>query len=120
MTKPVEDPLVAQAFKVDKHEELARAIEKLTPEEAEFFIARLEAAVRKRKIQISGYLAAMLVWIVGMMFALVWYGTHDGFTGWAFILPFGLVGGILYAFGKWADRVGAAAGVPTATVRDAK
>ena len=51
----------------------------------------------------------MLIWVMGMMFALAWYGTHDGFVGWVFVLPFGLVGVVLYAFGKWADRVGAAA-----------
>jgi len=112
VSKPVEDPLVAQAFAADKHEDLARAVEKLSPEEAAFFLTRLEAAIRKRKIQITGYLVAMLIWVAGMMFALAWYGTHDGFVGWAFVLPFGLVGVVLYAFGKWADRVGAAAAAP--------
>jgi len=112
VSKPVEDPHVAQAFSADKHEDLARAVENLSPEEAAFFLTRLEAAIKKRKIQITGYLVAMLIWVAGMMFALVWYGTHDGFVGWAFVLPFGLVGLVLYAFGKWADRVGAAAAAP--------
>jgi hypothetical protein len=109
---PVEDELVAQAFDADKHENLARAVEKLNPDEAAFFLQKLEAAIRKRKIQILGYLVAMLIWLAGMMFALVWYGTHDGFVGWVFIAPFGFVGLILYAFGKWAERVGAA-GAPS-------
>jgi hypothetical protein len=104
-----EDELVSQAFNADKHEELARAIEKLTPDEAAFFVGKLEAAIRKRKIQISGYLASMLIWVLGMMFGLVYYGTHDGFVGWVFLLPFGLVGLTLFAFGKWAARVGAKA-----------
>jgi hypothetical protein len=108
VAKPQEDPLVAQAFDAGKHDELARAVERLNPEQAEFFLHKLEAAIRKRKIQIIGYLVAMLAWIAGMMLALVWYGTHDGFVGWAFVAPFGLVGVILYAFGKWADRVGSA------------
>jgi hypothetical protein len=107
-----EDELVSQAFNADKHEDLARAIEKLSPEEAAFFVDKLEAAIRKRKIQISGYLAAMLIWILGMMFGLVYYGTHDGFTGWVFLLPFALVGVTLYAFGMWAAKVGAKAGAP--------
>ncbi|HSR98839.1 MAG TPA: hypothetical protein VLM79_17400 [Kofleriaceae bacterium] len=103
MTKPVEDPLVAQAFDAKKHEDLARAIEKLSSEEAAFFLHKLEMALRKRKIQITGYLVAMAVWLVGMMFALAYTGMHDGFVGWVFIAPFGLVGLVLYLFGKWAN-----------------
>ena len=108
MGKPAaeEDPMVAQAFKAESHEDLARAVERLTSDEAAFFLLKLEAAIKKKKIQISGYLAAMLAWILGMMGALVWYGTHDGFVGWVFIAPFGVVGVILFAFGKWAERVG--------------
>lgn len=101
-----EDPMVAQAFKAESHEDLARAVEKLTSEEAAFFLVKLEAAIKKRKIQVTGYLVAMLVWILGMMGALVWYGTHDGFVGWVFIAPFGLVGLVLYVFGRWAERAG--------------
>ena len=99
-------PDVEQAFDADKHLELAKAIEKLNPEEAAYFLWKLEIAIRKRKIQIIGYLVAMLVWLAGMLFALVYYGTHDGFVGWAFLLPFVLVGVILFAFGKWSDRIG--------------
>ena len=99
-------PDVEQAFDADKHLALAKAIEKLDPEEAAYFLWKLEVAIRKRKIQIMGYLVAMLVWLAGMLFALVYYGTHDGFVGWAFLLPFALVGVILFAFGKWSDRVG--------------
>jgi len=101
-----EDPLVAKAFNADKHEELARAIEQLDPEAAQYFLEKLERAIRKRKIQISGYLAAMLVWVVGMMFALAYYGMAEGFVGWVFLAPFGAVGVVLYVFGKWADHVG--------------
>lgn len=109
MGKPAEDALVAKAFDAAKHDELARAIEKLTPDEAAFFLAKLEAAVRKRKIQLTGYLAAMLVWLVTTIGALVFYGTYDGFTAWVFLIPFALVGVILFAFGAWGDKVGAAA-----------
>ncbi|HEX4420492.1 MAG TPA: hypothetical protein VH165_21400 [Kofleriaceae bacterium] len=107
-----EDPLVSQAFDAKKHEDLARAIENLTPEEAEFFLHKLERALRKRKIQITGYLAAMLSWVLGTAFALWYYGSHDGFVGWVFLAPFGVVGVILYAFGAWAERVAKAPPVP--------
>ena len=107
MGKPAaEDPMVAKAFDADSHEDLARAVDKLTPDEAVYFLSKLEAAIRKRKIQITGYLVAMLTWVLGMMGALVWYGTHDGFVGWVFIAPFAVVGVVLFVFGKWADRAG--------------
>lgn len=109
MSQPAEDPLVAKAFDADKHIELARAIEKLSPDEAAFFLAKLEASIRKRKIQITGYLVSMLVWVIAMFFALVYYGTYSGFVGWVFLMPFLLVGVVLFVFGKWADRVGALA-----------
>src|SRR5262249_16758445 len=69
---------------------------------------RLEAAFRKRKIQLSGYLVAMVAWLVGMTMALIYFGMNDMSSMWAFLVPFGIVGVILYAFGAWAERVGRA------------
>lgn len=112
MAKPTEDPLVAQAFDASKHVDLARAIEQLSPDEATFFLAKLEAALRKRKLQLTGYLVAMIVWLVGMVFALAYYGISEGFVGWVFLVPFGIVGLILYLFGKWAEKVGASPSIP--------
>lgn len=108
--------MVSQAFDAEGHEDLARAVERLTSDEAAYFLVKLEAAIRKRKIQISGYLVAMLVWVLGMMVALAWYGTHDGFVGWVFIAPFALVGGVLYGFGRWAERAGTPPPGPDAKV----
>ena len=116
MATQAEDELVAQAFKADKHEDLARAIEKLSPDEALFFVEKLEAAIRKRKIQLMGYLAAMFVWLLGMVGALIWYGTHDGFVGYVFIVPFGFVGVTLWAFGKWSERIAASPPPPDVRV----
>ncbi|MCX5744927.1 MAG: hypothetical protein NT062_20760 [Proteobacteria bacterium] len=114
MAKPVEDPLVAKAFdKASKDDDLKAAIANLSPEEATFFLAKLEAAYKKRKLQLTGYLVAMASWLVGMVLAFAYFGTHDGFTGWVFLVPFGLVGLVLYAFGRIANRVGALATVPT-------
>jgi hypothetical protein len=107
VTKSSDDPLVAQAFDKTRHEELARAVEKLTPDEAAFFLLKLEASIRKRKTQIVGYLVAMLVWVLAMLGALAYFGTHDGFVGWVFLIPFGFVGVTLFAFGKWSERVAA-------------
>lgn len=107
--QPAEDPLVAKAFDAGKHDELARAVEQLTPEEAAYFLDKLERAIKKRKIQVLGYLVAMGVWAVTMVFALAVLGMMSGFVGWVFLIPFGFVGLVLWIFGKWADRVGAGA-----------
>ena len=103
MAKPTEKELDLSTASED---ELAKAVAQLSPEEALFFLAKLEAVMNKRKLQLTGYLVAFVAWLVGMFFALAYYGTHDGFVGWAFLMPFGVVGVILYAFGKWSDKVG--------------
>jgi hypothetical protein len=109
VTQPAEDPLVAKAFNARKHEELARAIEHLSSDEAQVFLRRLEAAIRKRKIQLTGYLAAMAAWLITMIGALLYFGSHDGSALWVFLIPFACVGAILYGFGRWSERIGAAA-----------
>jgi hypothetical protein len=110
-----EHPLVSQAFDAGKHADLARAVEQLSPEEAEFFVHRLEMALRKRKLQLTGYLVALVVWLVAMTGAVVYAGSHAGFVLWVFAVPFGLVGAILYGFGRWANRVARTPPPPTAT-----
>ena len=100
--------MVAQAFDADKHDALAKAIQELSPDEAAFFLWKLEVALRKRKIQLLGYLVAMALWLVGMVGALAYYGMASGFVGWVFIAPFAVVGVVLYVFGWWANKVGSA------------
>jgi hypothetical protein len=99
-----EDPPVASADA--KREDIARAIQQLSPEEAAHFLFRVEMALRKRKIQLTGYFVALLVWLLGTLLALAYYGTHDGFVSWVFLAPFGLVGVVLWLFGGWAEHVG--------------
>lgn len=106
MARSAEDPLVAKAFDRKKHDELERAIEKLSSDEAAFFLHKLEHAYKKRKLQLTGYLVAMVAWLVSMVAALIYFGSHTGFVYWVFVVPFGIVGVILYAVGKWSERVG--------------
>jgi hypothetical protein len=100
-----EDPLVAKAFGAGTQDQLAKAISELSPDEAEFFLKKLEAALRKRKIMMSGYLVAMVAWVVGTICALIYFGMASGFVGWVFLVPFAIVGVILWAFGTWAEKV---------------
>ena len=104
--KPAEDPLVAKAFGAGSQEDLAKLIGNLNQAEADYFLKKLEAALKKRKMQIVGYLVAMFVWVVGMLLGLAYFGTHSGFTGWVFLVPFLFVGLILWLFGALAERAG--------------
>jgi hypothetical protein len=103
VAKPTEKELDLSTASED---ELAKAVAQLSPEEALFFLAKLEAVMNKRKLQLTGYLVAFVAWAIGMFLGLLYYGTHDGFVGWVFLAPFAVVGVILWAFGKWSDKVG--------------
>jgi hypothetical protein len=98
-------PNPEDAFDPAKHDQLEAAIKALNPDEARFFLWKLELSVRKRKIQLTGYLVAILIWLAGMIAALVAYGLSEGFVGYLFLVPFALVGATLWAFGKWAERI---------------
>ena len=107
-TAPAEDELVEKVFDASQHDAVTEAILKLDPEEAAFFLHKLESALRKRRIMLGGYLASMFVWAIGMVVAFGAYALVDGGMGYAlFFLPFLAVGVVLYLFGWWANRVGA-------------
>ena len=107
--------MVAKAFGAGTQDELAKAIGELSPDEAEFFLKKLEAALRKRKIMLSGYIVAMVAWIVAMVFALAYFGMASGFVGWVFLVPFAIVGVILWAFGTWAEKVARSVSPPVSS-----
>ena len=115
--KANEDPLVAKAFGAGSQDDLAELIGNLNPAEADYFLKKLEAALKKRKIMLSGYIIAMVVWVVGMVCALAYFGIASGFTGWVFLVPFAFVGLILWIFGGLANRAGR---VPEPVVTDPK
>lgn len=81
-------------------------IEQLSPKEAEMFLSLLEAALKKRKILLFGYITALLCLVLGTMFALYMYGTREEgeFVAWAWLVPFCLCGLTLWGFGRWAKR----------------
>lgn len=88
-----------------KLDEVAAAIKELPSDQAEFFLKKLEVVLRRRKIQLTGYLVGLVLWVVAMLGALAYYGTHDGFTGWVFLLPFGVLGAVITLFGRWARKL---------------
>jgi hypothetical protein len=88
-----------------KLDEVAAAIKELPSDQAEFFLKKLEVVLRRRKIQLTGYLVGLVLWVVAMLGALAYYGTYDGFTGWVFLIPFGVLGGVITLFGRWARKL---------------
>src|SRR5688572_15150126 len=63
-------PNADDAFDASKQDAIAEAIKNLSREEAALFLFHLESKYQKRKLQLTGYLAAMLLWIAGMLFAI--------------------------------------------------
>jgi hypothetical protein len=115
--KPDADDVEEAVDDVVKQAELARAIEKLSPEEAAYFLFTIETKLRARKIQLVGYLVGIVVWLAGMFFSLVYFGLAEGFAGWVFLVPFALFGGILYGFGRWSNKVAATKPPPEIVVK---
>lgn len=109
--------MVAKAFGAGSQEDLESLIGNLNPTEADYFLKKLEAALRKRKIMLSGYIVAMVAWLVGMVCAIAYFGMASGFTAWVFLVPFAIVGLILWIFGGLAERAGR---VPELLVTDPK
>jgi peptidoglycan/LPS O-acetylase OafA/YrhL len=98
LAQRLEDP----AFR----EQIEQAIQNMPPEKAAELVAMLEVSLRRRKIELVGYLGAALVLLLGMIGALYYYGTsdHGDFVGWVFLLPLGAAGAIMMLVGRWADR----------------
>jgi len=87
---------------------LRESLEALTPEQADMFLRALELTMRKRRMMLFGYLGAALAMVVGTVWSLYMYGTHEPgtFIGWVFLIPFAIAGSSLYIFGKISRRLG--------------
>jgi hypothetical protein len=79
---------------------------KLTQEQIDQLIARIDRIERKRRIMLAGYLTAAVMLILGQVLAFVVFAraASGQFVGWVFFIPFTLVGVALWAFGRWANR----------------
>ena len=89
-------------------ESLEEAIGKLTPEQTELFMRALTLTMRKRRLMLVGNLVALLLLVIGLLFAFVAYANRSpgAFTGWVFLVPFGSAGFSLWFFGFLAKRAG--------------
>lgn len=106
--KKRERQAAAKADRLEKGDPNDRDLEEilanLTTEEAEMFLAALELTMRKRRVQLLGYLAALLFIVVGMAWAFWMFGRRDEgeFIGWVFLIPALAAGLALVGFGKLA------------------
>jgi hypothetical protein len=98
LAQRLEDP----AFRA----QIEEAIQNMPPEKAAQLVAMLEESLRRRKIELFGYLGAAVVLLLGMVGALWYYGSTESgeFVGWVFLLPLGLAGAIMWGVGRWAQR----------------
>ena len=87
--------------------ELEARLKELSPQQIAVFVTALNQAMRKRRLMLLGYLAALASIILGLVFALLMYADHEPgtFIGWVFFVPFLLAGASLYLFGRLADRI---------------
>ena len=101
------EALAERALDPKNEADVAKAISQLSPEQAQHFVAVLERMIKRRRIQLIGYLVSLVVLLVGEVLALGYYGAvpEGSFVGWVFFLPFAAVGLVLFGFGKWSSRV---------------
>ena len=86
---------------IDEH------VQQLSPEQAELFLRALELALKKRRIMIAGYLAALFAILIGLVGALYIYASSAPaqFLSWVFLIPFLLAGILIFGFGRLAKRI---------------
>jgi hypothetical protein len=101
--KPPEltDRLADPAFRA----QIEEGIKNMPPEKAAELVAMLEASLRRRRIELYGYIGAAVVLLVGMVVALYIYGAtdHGNFMSWIFLIPMGLAGGVMWLVGRRAN-----------------
>lgn len=102
-TPPAEAPVADS----DEDFDLEKALDELTPEQAEMFVAALELTMRKRRLLLIGNLAAAFAILLGTLLAFYVYGGREPgtFRAWVFLVPFGVAGALLLGFGRLARRL---------------
>ncbi len=84
--------------------EIEDGIRTMAPDQAAELVRMLEVSLRRRKIELYGYLAAAAMMLIGMVIALYVFGASDPdqFVAWIFLLPLGLAGLVMMLVGRWA------------------
>lgn len=111
MAKATSDPGKKPADLADRlndpafRAQIEEGLKNMPPEKAAELVAMLEDSLRRRKLELLGYLGAALVLLVGMIVALYVYGSsdHRDFMSWIFLVPMGLAGLVMWLVGRWSN-----------------
>lgn len=84
--------------------QIEEAVASMPAERAAELVYMLEASLRRRKIELIGYLAAAVVLLLGMVIAIYLFGRSDGtwFVGWVFLVPLAAAGLVMMFVGRLA------------------
>lgn len=87
-------------------ERIEAAVTQLPPDKAAELVVLLEASIRRRKVELIGYVTAAMVLLIGMVIALYAFGAadQDQFVGWVFLAPLAAAGVILIAVARWSAK----------------
>jgi peptidoglycan/LPS O-acetylase OafA/YrhL len=100
--KELAEQLADPAFR----ERIEQAISALPPEKAAELVALLEASIRRRKIELFGYIASAVVLLLGMVIAVYTYGRGGSrpVHRVVFLAPLAAAGVIMIAVARWAAK----------------
>lgn len=88
-------------------EEIEKHLRELSPEQAEIFVRSLEVILRRRRVRLFGYIAALIVFMSTMAISVYLYGTRDPgtFMGWIVLVPFALIALVFLVVGRLEKRI---------------
>lgn len=82
----------------DKEEKLPAP----TQAQIDALMAVIDRVEKRRKTMLAGYLLSLVVLVGGQLLALYIFSqtAPDTFIGWIFLIPFAVVGALLWIFGR--------------------
>jgi hypothetical protein len=102
--RELSDRLADPAFQAD----IERAVRDLPPERAAELVEMLEGSIKRRKLELYGYLVAAAIVVIGMIVSLLIMGSapEGSFVAWIFLVPLALAGVVMTWMGKRAKAAG--------------
>lgn len=102
--RELSDRLADPKFQAD----IEKAVRELPPDRAAELVAMLEASIKRRKLELWGYIAAAAIVLFGMVGTLLIMGSagEGSFVAWIFLIPLAVAGLVMTWVGKRAKAVG--------------
>lgn len=101
------EPMALEAAHRIGDPEFAKKLEGLTEEQLQIFVTAVKAAMRRRRIMLTGTIATVLSILLGSLVALVLYAQREPgtFVGYVFLIPLLMAGANMWLFGWMARRI---------------